>query len=145
MLDVGTGTGRWAIEFADDHPDCEVVGTDLSLIQSASTPPNCQFILDDHREPWLFDEKFDYIHAREIKGTIPDWGFFYGEIMKNLVPGGWVEIQETDSSWTADDDTLQRAPFTRTWNEKWNEAGRMYEPFFFFFVAYYLQIIALGY
>jgi ubiquinone/menaquinone biosynthesis C-methylase UbiE len=29
-LDIGTGTGIWAIEFADEFPNCHVVGTDLS-------------------------------------------------------------------------------------------------------------------
>lgn len=24
VLDVGTGTGLWAIDFADEHPDAEV-------------------------------------------------------------------------------------------------------------------------
>jgi trans-aconitate methyltransferase len=27
VLDVGTGTGIWAIEFADDHPEAEVKGS----------------------------------------------------------------------------------------------------------------------
>ena len=29
VLDLGTGTGIWAIEFADEYPSAEVVGTDL--------------------------------------------------------------------------------------------------------------------
>lgn len=33
VLDVGTGTGIWAIEMADQHPGAEIVGTDLSPIQ----------------------------------------------------------------------------------------------------------------
>lgn len=33
VLDVGTGTGKWAIDFADMHPDADVVATDLSVIQ----------------------------------------------------------------------------------------------------------------
>lgn len=27
VLDVGTGTGIWAIDFADDHPEAEVEGS----------------------------------------------------------------------------------------------------------------------
>lgn len=30
VLDVGTGTGIWAVDFADEHPDAEVLGFDLS-------------------------------------------------------------------------------------------------------------------
>ncbi|KAF5513172.1 Secondary metabolism regulator LAE1 [Colletotrichum fructicola] len=33
VLDVGTGTGVWAVEFGDEHPEAEVLGVDLSAIQ----------------------------------------------------------------------------------------------------------------
>lgn len=33
VLDVGTGTGIWAIDFGDEHPEAEVRGIDLSAVQ----------------------------------------------------------------------------------------------------------------
>ncbi len=33
VLDIGTGTGIWALEFADEFPSAEVLGIDLSPIQ----------------------------------------------------------------------------------------------------------------
>lgn len=33
VLDIGTGTGIWAIDFADEHPSASVIGTDISPIQ----------------------------------------------------------------------------------------------------------------
>ncbi|KAE9568335.1 hypothetical protein CGMCC3_g15560 [Colletotrichum fructicola] len=39
-LDVGTGTGLWAIEFGDEHPEAEVIGVDLSAVQVDFVPPN---------------------------------------------------------------------------------------------------------
>ncbi|KAJ4196191.1 hypothetical protein NW759_016423 [Fusarium solani] len=33
VLDLGTGTGIWAIDFADEHPETEVIGVDLSPTQ----------------------------------------------------------------------------------------------------------------
>ncbi|KAM0265265.1 hypothetical protein ACHAPA_007844 [Fusarium lateritium] len=31
-LDIGTGTGCWAIDFTDDHPQTVIIGVDLSPI-----------------------------------------------------------------------------------------------------------------
>ena len=33
VLDIGCGTGIWAIEFGDEQPDAEIIGTDLSATQ----------------------------------------------------------------------------------------------------------------
>ena len=33
VLDIGTGTGIWAIDFADEYPSASVIGTDISPIQ----------------------------------------------------------------------------------------------------------------
>jgi len=33
VLDVGTGTGIWAVDFGDEHPEAKVIGVDLSPIQ----------------------------------------------------------------------------------------------------------------
>lgn len=33
ILDIGTGTGIWAMDVADDHENASVIGTDLSAVQ----------------------------------------------------------------------------------------------------------------
>ena len=33
ILDIGTGTGLWAIEMADRFPNSQIIGTDLSPTQ----------------------------------------------------------------------------------------------------------------
>jgi glucose dehydrogenase len=38
-LDIGTGTGIWAIDFGDEFPNCEVIGTDL---RHATPPHQCR-------------------------------------------------------------------------------------------------------
>ena len=47
VLDAGTGTGIWAIDFGDMYPESWVKGIDLSPIQPSFTPPNVQFEVDN--------------------------------------------------------------------------------------------------
>ena len=73
VLDLGTGTGIWAIDFADMHPEASIVGVDLSPIQPKWVPPNCTFEVDDLERPWLFKEPFDFIRSANIAQGIRDW------------------------------------------------------------------------
>lgn len=47
VLDIATGTGRWAIEMGDEYPEAQIVGTDLSPIQPRYVPPNVRFFVED--------------------------------------------------------------------------------------------------
>ncbi|KAK8126955.1 S-adenosyl-L-methionine-dependent methyltransferase [Apiospora kogelbergensis] len=69
VLDIGTGTGIWPIEFSEANPGARVVGTDLSLIQPPpdAVPPNCSFVREDSEEDeWVHEVEFDYIHMRAM-------------------------------------------------------------------------------
>lgn len=109
VLDLGTGTGIWALDFADDNPASEVVGIDLSPIQPAWVPPNCRFEVDDFEEPWTYSHKFDYVHGREMEGSIRDHDQLFQRIYENLNPGGWCEMSSMEVNTYSDDDTHLRA------------------------------------
>jgi len=42
-------------------------------LMSDSTPPNCQFEIDDIEEPWTYRYKFDFINMRMMVGCVSDW------------------------------------------------------------------------
>ena len=107
VLDVGTGTGIWAIEMGDEYPNAEIIGTDLSPTQPSWVPANVKFEIDDVEEPWTFQEKFDYIHARYLAAAIVDWPKLIRQAFKNTKPGGWAEFQDFDPSYYSDDGSLR--------------------------------------
>ncbi|KAH6974152.1 S-adenosyl-L-methionine-dependent methyltransferase [Ilyonectria sp. MPI-CAGE-AT-0026] len=95
VLDVGTGTGIWAIDFADQYPETEVIGTDLSPIQPAWVPPNVKFMIDDCLLDWTWPENhFDFIHIRALYGSVADWGELYKKAFRHLKPGKWFQDLE---------------------------------------------------
>ncbi|GAP85041.2 putative methyltransferase domain-containing protein [Rosellinia necatrix] len=121
VLDIGTGTGTWAIEFAIQHPASDVLGTDLSPIQPEYVPPNCRFEIDDVDDEWMFSTKFDYIHARHMVGSISDFPKFFGVVYDNLTPGGWVEMQDYYVKLQSVDGTLEGTTLQR-WSNMVNQA-----------------------
>jgi len=106
VLDAGTGTGIWAIEFADEHPNAEVLGVDLSPIQPHFVPPNCHFEIDDLEKEWTWTEPFDYIFSRMMVASFADWKTYTQNAYDNLNPGGWVEMVDCLFPIQADDESL---------------------------------------
>ncbi|KAK7529926.1 S-adenosyl-L-methionine-dependent methyltransferase [Phyllosticta citribraziliensis] len=108
ILDVGTGTGKWAVEMANEFPDCEVTGTDLSPIQPEWVPENVQFIIDDAAEDdWLIQpDTYDYIHTRLLLGCFEDFRDVIRKSYRYLKPGGWMESQEVYPTLYCDDGTM---------------------------------------
>lgn len=112
VLDIGTGTGIWAIDVADSFASAQVIGIDLSPIQPAWVPPNCRFIVDDAEADWLYSrsQPFDLIHARDMGGAIADWPRLLAQGFQHLRPGGWIELCEFEVMLQSDDDSIALAP-----------------------------------
>ncbi|KAH7271390.1 hypothetical protein FSOLCH5_004263 [Fusarium solani] len=95
ILDIGTGTGIWAIEMGDQYSSANVLGIDLSPIQPDWLPPNVRFMVDDVESPWLHPRNhFDYIHSRHTVMAVKDWPKLFQRALEHLKPGGWIELQE---------------------------------------------------
>ncbi|KAH8883770.1 S-adenosyl-L-methionine-dependent methyltransferase [Thozetella sp. PMI_491] len=124
VLDIGTGTGIWAIDFADEHPGCEVIGTDISAIQPGWVPPNLKFEIEDATQEWTFrDNDFDFVHIRYLMGCIPDWVELFKQAYRCTKPGGWLQSYEASASVHTDDDTLPSTSAIAQWGPLFTEGG----------------------
>jgi trans-aconitate methyltransferase len=107
VLDIATGTGIWAIEFAHEHPSASVIGTDLSPIQPAYVPPNCQFFIEDCEDEWLFRQKFDLIHGRALLSCFSKPRNVMASIFSAIAPNGYFELQDICFPCQSPDGTLE--------------------------------------
>ncbi|KAL0263375.1 hypothetical protein SLS55_002355, partial [Diplodia seriata] len=111
ILDIGTGTGIWAIDMAEKFHSAEVVGTDIAPVQPNWTPPNCYFEVDDCELDWQFKkDSFDFIHTRDCYLSIRNWPRLIGQAYDHLKPGtGWLELSCVWPVPQSDDGTLDHA------------------------------------
>jgi SAM-dependent methyltransferase len=107
ILDLGTGSGIWAIDMADKYPSAEVLGTDIAAVQPSWVPPNCRFEVEDVESDWPYPkDSFDFIHAREFILAIRDWDRLIEQCFEHVKPGGYLELSGTYPRPKSDDNTL---------------------------------------
>ncbi|KAL2809657.1 hypothetical protein BJX63DRAFT_423629 [Aspergillus granulosus] len=108
IVDIGTGSGIWAIELASIFPRAQITGTDLSPCQPDEVPENVHFIVDDCTEDeWLWHRNsLDYIHSGHMSGALPSYKDLLRKMFDHLKPGGWAECQEFDTMVKCDDGTM---------------------------------------
>ncbi|KAK5634028.1 hypothetical protein RRF57_009742 [Xylaria bambusicola] len=99
VLDVGTGTGIWAIEVVLsckglEYPGAQITGTDLSPIQPSYAPPNVSFEICDAEDEWSFRQPFDLIHMRAMITCFKSFRAVFEEAYRSLAPGGFIELRD---------------------------------------------------
>lgn len=118
ILDVGTGTGIWAVQMADEFPSATVIGTDVSPIQPEWVPPNVSFQIDDAEAEWAFPaDSFDFIHIRCLGGSVRDWPALLKQCYKHLRSGGKIEISECRARLCCDDGSYGPSRTSYKWVE----------------------------
>ncbi|KAF2459599.1 S-adenosyl-L-methionine-dependent methyltransferase [Lineolata rhizophorae] len=118
ILDIGTGTGIWAINVADEYPNAEVIGTDISPIQPSWSPPNLQFEIDNVELDWTYSKIFDLIHFQNLNACISNWPKLLKQCYDNLAPGGYLEAKETDGVTVSDDNSIPENCHLRRWEKE---------------------------
>ncbi|KFA51585.1 hypothetical protein S40293_03925 [Stachybotrys chartarum IBT 40293] len=131
VLDIGTGTGIWAIDMADEFPGAEVTGTDISPIQPSWVPPNVKLYVESRRENLLGDDEwtyapnsFDFVHLRYLYGSISDWGDLFQQAYRVCKPGGWVESYESSPRMESDDGSVTETSAMNEWGKFFIEGGK---------------------
>ncbi|KAF0330490.1 methyltransferase domain-containing protein [Colletotrichum asianum] len=82
-------------DVAEKFPAASVIGIDIVPVQYDWVPPNVRFEIDSCTLKWTFKEgRFDYIHIRDLAGSITDWQRLCSEAYKCLKPGGILESSE---------------------------------------------------
>ncbi|KAG6251028.1 hypothetical protein E4U24_001419 [Claviceps purpurea] len=118
VLEVASGTGSWALDYAIANPACHVTGTDISAIQHARSLPNLTFVLHDFEKdawPAQCGRDYDYIHLRHTLICFDSTPAILRRAFDLLSPGGWIEFYETNMTFVR----LGKSPLEGTAFGKW--------------------------
>ena len=95
------------MDFADAHPESQVIGVDLSPTQPKFVSPNVVFEIDDLDQTWTYSKPFDFIFERMTLCGMADPQKYFEQAYKHVVPGGWVECFDICMPIKSDDGTLE--------------------------------------
>lgn len=120
ILDVGSGTGRWALEMSQEFPQARITGIDINpTIPNA--PPTVQFIQHDILKGLPLPTKsLDYVHSRLLVMAVPvdDWSGLLQEYIRVTRSGGWIELFEGGTTF------LNAGPLTQQFLVWWEQFGK---------------------
>ncbi|MGH2479837.1 MAG: class I SAM-dependent methyltransferase [Ktedonobacteraceae bacterium] len=102
ILDVGSGTGIWAMDMAQQFPRAHILGVDIALTSLPQTlPQRCLFAQADILQGLPFtSHQFEFTHQRLLVGAIPapHWPQVVRELVRVTRPQGWIELLEVGTT-----------------------------------------------
>ncbi|QSZ31750.1 hypothetical protein DSL72_001318 [Monilinia vaccinii-corymbosi] len=122
VLDVGTGNGKWAADFAAEYPNIEVIGSDLTPPTREGAPDNCKFVVADAEEAWNFPHKFDFVHLRDLMMCFSDQKGVFKSAFDALEPGGYCQIVDAKLPLDAIDSSIDGTAVAK-WFQACVQAG----------------------
>jgi SAM-dependent methyltransferase len=102
ILDVGCGTGIWAMDMAQQFPQAHIIGVDIALTSLPRVlPETCLFAHADILQGLPFpSHQFDFTHQRLLVLAIPAlrWPDVVQELVRVTRPQGWIELLEVGTT-----------------------------------------------
>ncbi|KIM22689.1 hypothetical protein M408DRAFT_78716, partial [Serendipita vermifera MAFF 305830] len=113
ILDLGCGTGAWAVQMATRFPHADVLGIDLAPgpIGPSGLPPNLAFEIDDIRlDLSHFTGRFDLVHMRYMSAELEDIRGIMFDVQRCLKPGGVIIVLDGEITIKTEDRGKPVAP-----------------------------------
>jgi trans-aconitate methyltransferase len=85
--------------------------------------PNCAFEVDDFEQDWSYKHRFDFIHSRELEGSIRDHDRLFQQCFEFLNPGGYLEMQTIETIPRFADGTEEKGQSIIKWTDLLDEAS----------------------
>ena len=89
ILDIGYGTGIWAIEMAQKYPQAEIIaidiGSDHPIVEGFDFRVDFRSGVDFNSNFWGLENQegtFDLIHAAQLCGCVSNWRAFYNKVSR---------------------------------------------------------------
>ncbi|KAJ6475240.1 S-adenosyl-L-methionine-dependent methyltransferase [Mycena vitilis] len=97
ILEIGSGSGAWAIQAAKLYPDADVLAVDMNPLPARPLPSNITFQHVDILKPFPFAPgTFDVVHIRFVLCHLPHGLTVLPRIIELVAPGGWLLVDDID-------------------------------------------------
>ncbi|KAF8587804.1 S-adenosyl-L-methionine-dependent methyltransferase [Ramaria rubella] len=126
ILELGCGSGAWAIQAAEQFPDAKVLAVDLNPLPLRPTPlpSNLKFLAHDLTKPFALEpEMFEIVHARMVFIYLPNWEDVLRRTMQLVKPGGWLLLEDLETTITGSGLDPDRTAFLEALNGHWRREG----------------------
>ncbi|KAF7370213.1 S-adenosyl-L-methionine-dependent methyltransferase [Mycena sanguinolenta] len=97
IIELGSGSGAWAIQAATQFPDAQIVAVDRAPMPERVFPANVHFQMADLTKELEFEaESFDIVHARSVMIHVQNPEDVLRRASRLVKPGGLLLMEETD-------------------------------------------------